>query len=79
MAKQKWQKYYNTEEELIADMLLTRTDIYTYPYFSIVKGYGYIDSFKRYYRSHGKLTDKQMTQLKRLAEEVFWNAWTFSK
>ena len=56
-----WTDLYNSEEELIQDMLKTNSDPDTVPYFQLVKGYEYIDSFKRYYRKHGRLTDRQMS------------------
>lgn len=71
--KTRWTDFYNTEEELLRDMLLTLSDEKTTPYYKLVKGYGYIDSFKRYYAKNRCLTPKQMTQLKRLAGEVYKN------
>lgn len=62
-----------TEQELIDDMMLTLSDDRTAYYHQLVKGYQYIESFKKYYQKHGMLTDKQMTQLKRLAPEVYKN------
>lgn len=38
-----------------------------------MKEYEYIEGFKHYYAKYGVLTDKQMTQLKRLAGEVYKN------
>lgn len=73
MAKVNWNTLYSTEQELIEDMLKARSDIKKYPYHTIVKGYEYIEGFKRYYQKNGRLTDKQMTQLKRLANEVYYN------
>lgn len=69
----KWSDFYNSEEELIQDMLRTRSDAHTTLYWQLVKGYEYIESFKRYYAKNGVLTDKQMIQLKRLASEVYKN------
>jgi hypothetical protein len=69
----KWTDCYKTEQELIDDMMLTLSDERTAYYYQLVKGYKYIDSFKKYYQKNGKLTDKQMTQLKRLAPEVYKN------
>ena len=73
MIKSKWSDYYNSEEELIQDMLRTRSDVHTALYWQLVKGYEYIEGFKRYYTKYGVLTDKQMIQLKRLAGEVYKN------
>ena len=69
----KWTELYKTEQELIDDMMLTLSDDRTAYYHQLVKGYQYIESFKKYYQKHGRLTDKQMTQLKRLASEVYKN------
>lgn len=69
----KWTEFYSSEEELIKYMLKTKSDPATPYYHQLVKGYGYIDSFKKYYKKYGKLTDRQMTQLKRLAGEVYKN------
>lgn len=68
-----WTDFYNTEQELIDDMLLTKSDVKNNYYSQLVKGYEYIESFKKYYSEHGCLTDRQMTQLKRLAHEVHKN------
>lgn len=72
MAK-KWTDYYETEEALLQDMLLTKSDVNKCLYYSLVRGYEYIESFKRYYAKNGRLTEKQMTQLKRLAGNVYRN------
>ncbi len=68
-----WNDFYATEEALIQDMFLTKSDVNKCRYYSLVKGYEYIESFKRYFRKNGRLTEKQMTQLKRLAGEVYKN------
>lgn len=73
MLKTKWTDFYDSEGELIQDMLKTCSDAHTALYWQLVKGYEYIESFKRYYAKYGVLTDKQMTQLKRLAGEVYKN------
>ena len=69
----KWNELYSNEQELINDMLQTKSDVKAYPYYQIVKGYEYVEGFKRYYAKHGILTDKQMTMLKRIAKEIFKN------
>lgn len=69
----KWTDFYKTEDELIADMLETKSDVNKYPYYRLVRGYEYIQGFKKYYEKNGCLTDKQLTQLKRLAEPIFRN------
>ena len=71
--KKTWADFYNNEQELIDDMMLTCSDANATYYFKLVKGYEYINSFKKYYQKNGCLTEKQMTQLKRLAPEVYKN------
>ena len=69
----KWQELYSSENELIEDMLKTLSDPRKHSYYKLVRGYEYIDGFKRYYKANGYLTDRQLTQLKRLAGEVYKN------
>ena len=69
----KWNEIYNNETELIEDMLKAKTDESKYRLGILVKGYAYIGGFQRYYKKNGKLTSKQMTQLKRLAYEIYKN------
>lgn len=71
--KGKWNELYETEQDLIDDMLKTKSNPDKYNYLELVRGYGYIESFKAYYKKNGKLTDKQMTQLKRLASSIYKN------
>ena len=61
-----WDQLFDSEQELIAKMLECETEKGLVP-----KGYGYIDSFKRFYKKNGYLTAKQLTQLKRLAKSVY--------
>ncbi len=71
----KWNELYESEEQLIEDMMKTKSDPDKYPIHQLVKGYGYIESFKKYYQKHGQLTEKQMTQLKRLAVSIYSNLY----
>ena len=71
--KKTWTDFYDNEQELINDMMLAYTDKNTAYYHKLVKGYEYIGSFQKYYNKNGCLTEKQMTQLKRLAGEVYKN------
>ena len=71
----KWSELYENEQSLIDDMLKTKSDPNKYPLYQLVKGYEYINSFKHYYNIHGKLTDRQMTQLKRLASSIHTNLY----
>ena len=77
--KSKWSDYYNSEEELIEDMMLCISDAKNNLYWKLVKGYEYIESFKKYYRKNGCLTEKQMTQVKRLAGEIHKNVYETNK
>lgn len=67
----KWNELYKTEQELIDDMMKCKTQEFN-P-LNNVKGYVYVDGFKKYYTNHGKLTEKQMTQLKRLASAIHFH------
>lgn len=69
----KWTTFYGTEQELIEDLVLAKSDVKTVPYCQLVRGYGFVDSFKKYLAKHDALTPKQMTQAKRLAGEIFRN------
>lgn len=69
----KWTELYDSEKTLLNDMMLTCSDPHTACSWKLVKGYEFIDSFKKYFAKHGRLTEKQMTQLKRLANGVYKN------
>lgn len=72
----KWSDIYEDEKSLIFDMFRTISDASkSINYSRLVKGYEYINSFKAYYNKYGKLTDKQMKQLKRLAGSVAYNVY----
>lgn len=72
----KWSDIYEDEDALIFDMFRTISDASKSTNYSrLVKGYQYIDSFKAYYNKYGKLTDKQRTQLKRLAVSIAYNVY----
>lgn len=75
----KWDKIYTNEQELINDMMLTKTDVNKCYYHELCKGYEYLDSFKRYYLKNGCLTEKQMTQVKRLAGAIYNNVHNVSR
>ena len=76
-ASHKWNDYFDNEEELIQAMLneKVKADDRKYPVRSLVKGYKYVAGFRAYYKKNGYLTDKQMTQLKRLAIEIAYNLY----
>lgn len=69
----KWNEIYKNEEELIAEMMTTKSDVKSVPYGKLVHGYEFIEGFKKYYKEHGMLTEAQMRQLKRLAGEIYKN------
>ena len=64
----KWDSIYDSEEELVSDLLLSEKYQERY-----TKGYGYLESFKKQVLAGKTLSEKQMTQLKRLAPEVYKN------
>ena len=78
LKKCKWNEIYDTEDELIKDLfnnkILTDEDVNVSSY-KICKGYEYIKSFRIYYKKNGTLTEKQMTQLKRLASEMAYHIY----
>lgn len=77
LEKCSWNEIYDTEKELIRDMFNEKvlTDEDKVPMHRWCKGYEYIKSFRRYYRKNGYLTEKQMTQLKRLASEIAYHIY----
>ena len=66
----KWTDLFDNETDLIEAMMKCEANEERLPY-KRVQGYGYIGNFQKYYRRNGKLTDKQMTQLKRLAKAIW--------
>lgn len=66
--KVKWDEIYDSESELLNDLVASGD--YERKY---TKGYAYLESFKKQYLAKGTLSDKQMVQLKRLAQEVYTN------
>lgn len=65
----KWRDLFDSEGELIRTMFKCKVRG-SNPY-QLVKGYEYIESFQRYYAKNGRLTEKQMVQLKRLAKAIY--------
>ncbi|MBP5423811.1 MAG: hypothetical protein J6Y78_15350 [Paludibacteraceae bacterium] len=68
----KWDTLYGNMEELVDDMKKSSSDP-TLPAYRVVKGYEYINSFKKVLEKGGKLSDAQERQLKRLAPNIFTN------
>ena len=75
--KCKWDEIYDTEEELIDDLFSEKvlTDEDTSLMYKVCKGYEFIKGFRKYYKKNGSLTEKQMTQLKRLASEIAYHVY----
>lgn len=73
----KWDEIYDTEEELIKDLFSDKilTDEDTSFTYKICKGYEFIKGFRKYYKKNQTLTEKQMTQLKRLAGEIAYHVY----
>lgn len=77
LKKCKWDEIYDTEDEIVKDLFSKKvlTDEDTTLSYKLCKGYDYIKSFRKYYQKNGILTDKQMTQLKRLASEIAYHVY----
>lgn len=74
----KWDEIFDTEEELIEAMFDERVIVDpSKPSYMVCRGYEYIKSFRAYYEKHKCLTDKQMTQLKRLAVPIAFRVYRF--
>ena len=73
----KWNEIYDTEEELIKDLFSEKvlTDEDTSLPSKQCKGYEYIKGFRKYYQKNNSLTEKQLTQLKRLASEIAYHVY----
>lgn len=63
----KWNELFDNEAELLNTLLQLNFNNSV-----VCKGYIYLESFQKYYDKYGKLTDKQITQLKRLSKNVYW-------
>lgn len=73
-----WNDIYDTEEELIQDMLrVCAGDLL--PTYKQPSGYMYIESFKQQYMLKGRLSDKQMYVLKKLAPEIAYDLYAKNK
>jgi hypothetical protein len=74
LSGEKWNELFKTEQELIN--ALVTVDITTYKK-RYLKGYQFIESFQKWVNSGKELSPKQLTQLKRLAQELYkyhnWN------
>lgn len=71
----KWYDIYSSEELMVWDMLRVHSDHGMSEYFA-VRGYEYINSFKKYFLLHKCLTEKQMNVLKKyLFVEIAYNLY----
>lgn len=77
LKKCKWDEIYDSEDELIKDLFSEKvlTDEDTSLIYKMCKGYEFIKSFRKYYKKNGNLTEKQITQLKRLASEIAYHVY----
>ena len=77
LKKCKWNEIYDSEDELIKDLFSEKvlTDEDTSLTYKMCKGYEFIKSFRKYYKKNGKLTEKQIIQLKRLASEIAYHVY----
>lgn len=66
----KWNEIYDTEEELIADMLSVDCEKR-----NPIRGYAYIQSFQKWIHAGRELTAKQITQTKRLAGNIAYDLY----
>lgn len=71
LKKLSWDKLFDSEEELVEAMMGCPVERTASRHGLVPKGYEYIAGFQRYYAKNRCLTDKQMTQLKRLAKSVY--------
>lgn len=65
----KWNEYFPTEQDLLNALMIINASENQYSYL-VPCGYVYLQSFQKRIKSGKPLTDKQMTQLKRLAYEI---------
>lgn len=66
----KWTDIYDNEEELINDLKSIKIYYNICNNTQITKGYNYLLSFQKQLSQGKKLSDKQVTQLKRLAWSI---------
>lgn len=68
----KWNEIYQSEDEIVEDLkqihIPKKEDLYKIG--GLYKGYEYIHSFAKQVQSGKTLSDKQMTQCKKLAFEI---------
>lgn len=67
----KWNELFEDEQELLASLKKVDVARFSMKY----KGTSYIRSFHKVLQDGGELSAKQLTQLKRLASEVYTYLW----
>lgn len=75
--KVSWNELYDSVQEMIDD--LCSINYSNCSAFTSLRGYKYLEGFKRYYLLHGYLTDKQTVQLKRLASSLYYFLYVVNK
>ena len=68
----KWSEIYDNENELLSDLLKLNFKCYNY---QLPRGYVYLQSFQEQVNNGKILTEKQMTQLKRLASSIAYTLY----
>lgn len=81
LKKVSWNDVYDTEEELVRDLFNNKiyTDEDKVPMHMWCKGYEFVKGFRKYYEKNDTLTEKQMTQLKRMASEIAFRVYCEGK
>lgn len=75
LKKVKWNEIFDTEEELVMVMFNEKVIVENASFLNLCRGFEYIKSFKEYYSKNNYLTDRQMTQLKRLASQMAYQIY----
>lgn len=76
LKKVSWNSIYDSEDELLRDLFHEKVIVDNdAPHYKICRGYEYIKGFRNYYKKNGCLSEKQMTQLKRLASEIAYQIY----
>lgn len=71
----RWDEIYDTEQELIDDMLAVDAFPEGKPEYRLIRGYDYITSFQNRVERGIPLSEKQMIQLKRLASNIAYGKY----
>ena len=76
--KVKWTELYDTEDDLVLDMVQTKSDVKRFLRRQIVKEYKLIESLKICWLKN-ELTSKQIDQLKPLAKDIYTNVRSYER